>query len=492
MATKKNASSTESTEENAPSTESTEENASSAKKQNPLKDFTGNKTLLTLSGLMLLGLLGGLLSAFGVFTDLRAIVWSVSIWLMVGGAAVLAGAWGYGTWMSRQKQATDEPAKKLTKGDETARRAMFAFLTASVVGLLFIVIFAIDSENFATFVSISSVGVMIAGASMLIGGLLGFLFGIPRTLQQAEPAQQLSPAADGAGKAANKEAQKPAYAANTNLEEISDWLTKILVGVGLTQIGTIRGELWALAQRLAAGLGDSPGNAVFALAIMIFFSVSGFMLGFLWTRLYLAGAFRRADTDLSDQVNALARKTEERDTDSTAHSLILEQLDTDTDDIDQKSLTDAIKAATKDTQVSIFTRARNVRRRTWKEEETKPEMEKTIRVFRALVAADPKMHRYHAQLGYTLKDKDNPEWEEAEQCLNKAIEIRDRVGGRGYLLYEFNRAICRIHLKRDKEAILDDLRKVAMDSWKSKLIKKVKAITTWMKANKVTPKDLGI
>jgi hypothetical protein len=49
-------------------------------------------------------------------------------------------------------------------------------------------------------------------------------------------------------------------------------------------------------------------------------------------------------------------------------------------------------------------------------------------------------------------------WAEAEEELTKAIEIRDRVGDRGFLLYEFNRAYCRIRLDRPREESLSDLK----------------------------------
>jgi hypothetical protein len=71
----------------------------------------------------------------------------------------------------------------------------------------------------------------IAAASGLVGGLLGFLFGIPRTVQ-------------GTGASTSG----PQYDANTNLEQVSDWLTKILVGVGLVQIGRALPALGKLAE----------------------------------------------------------------------------------------------------------------------------------------------------------------------------------------------------------------------------------------------------
>src|SRR5579864_3778310 len=78
------------------------------------------------------------------------------------------------------------------------------------------------STNVKNFPALSIIGnsVLFAGGAFFIGALLGFLFGIPRTLQ---------------GEAANKETESDnknniSYKVNTNLEQISDWLTKVLVG----------------------------------------------------------------------------------------------------------------------------------------------------------------------------------------------------------------------------------------------------------------------
>lgn len=50
----------------------------------------------------------------------------------------------------------------------------------------------------------------------------------------------------------------PGYGANTNLTDISDWLTKIIVGVGLVQLAKIRGLLKSAANFIAGGLGSAP------------------------------------------------------------------------------------------------------------------------------------------------------------------------------------------------------------------------------------------
>ncbi|MET0399429.1 MAG: tetratricopeptide repeat protein [Longimicrobiaceae bacterium] len=128
------------------------------------------------------------------------------------------------------------------------------------------------------------------------GMAVGFLFGIPRVLQGDVPVDPSQPG--GAQGARDAAGQEDGYRIrpNTNLEQISDWLTKILVGVGLVQMGKIGDALDRASLFLARGLG-APAESlqVFAAGIIVYFTVSGFMGGYLTTRLFLTGAFSRAD-----------------------------------------------------------------------------------------------------------------------------------------------------------------------------------------------------
>jgi hypothetical protein len=72
-------------------------------------------------------------------------------------------------------------------------------------------------------------GLAVASAAEVSGALLGFLFGIPRVLAADQSRNHDS----------RRNQMSDAIIANTNLEQISDWLTKILVGVGLTQFGEL-------------------------------------------------------------------------------------------------------------------------------------------------------------------------------------------------------------------------------------------------------------
>ena len=151
---------------------------------------------------------------------------------------------------------------------------------------------------------------------MIIGGLFGFLFGIPKAAPQAPGAA--SPTAGNA--AAGSPPRGWEYQPNTNLEQISDWLTKILVGVGLVQIRPIGDKLFAVAGGVASALREPGTNRSFALALILFYAVAGFLLGYLWTRLYLPGAFRDADQELAEMKSIVA-EADLRSRDAQATSL---------------------------------------------------------------------------------------------------------------------------------------------------------------------------
>jgi len=84
-------------------------------------------------------------------------------------------------------------------------------------------------------------------------------------------------------------------AVNTNLEEISDWLTKIIVGVSLVELRKALAALEGAAELIAKSIGGT-GQVSFAYALMLYFSISGFLGAYLLTRLYLQKAFSDASS----------------------------------------------------------------------------------------------------------------------------------------------------------------------------------------------------
>jgi hypothetical protein len=161
-------------------------------------------------------------------------------------------------------------------------------LGAGVAGL---VLYALARDHWA---GALGGGLMVAATFTVGGGLLGFLFGIPRLLTSGAAAHPDDRSATSTA----------GYAPNTNLEQVSDWLTKILLGAGLTQIGTLPRRLRELGDALAPALGDGPGAAGFAAALSVYFTIVGFLSGWLLTRLLLARALTAADRQtLADSVN---------------------------------------------------------------------------------------------------------------------------------------------------------------------------------------------
>jgi len=128
---------------------------------------------------------------------------------------------------------------------------------------------------------------MVAGCAWSVGGLVGFLFGIPRTLSL--------PSGDVAEGALSRDQLQ--YRVNTNLEQISDWLTKILVGVGLAELHRLPTALRSASDYFAAAIAGRAAAdlAGFLVALLVYFSVIGFMIGYLGTRVLLAPLFKLAD-----------------------------------------------------------------------------------------------------------------------------------------------------------------------------------------------------
>jgi hypothetical protein len=163
-----------------------------------------------------------------------------------------------------------------------------SLLLAIAVGLVVqIIAFASHDHPIAN----TAIGVLIAGMSGASGLLLGFLFGIPRSLQREKTNSQSDAGVMFA----------PTYETNTNLEQISDWLTKIIVGVGLVEMTAIPDQIQHLGAFLAGAFGVRPVPGALVVAAFVYFSITSFLLSYLWTRLHLTGEFSLAEQRLREQ-----------------------------------------------------------------------------------------------------------------------------------------------------------------------------------------------
>jgi hypothetical protein len=368
----------------------------------------------------------------------------------------------------------------------------------AAVGEVFVILFAGDFSSFVGKVTAAALVTAVALASLVTGGFGGFLFGVPRRLQEPVVPQQQQPAGSAA-KA--RTSQHRLYAGNTNLEQISDWLTKIIVGVGLVEVRQISDFITAIGTGVAASLGRGPDQIAFPIAIVIFYFICGFMIGYLWARLYLG-----RDLDEAERADQLEEKldklTQQYQMDASAISLARKQLgDEISDRPRQDALEEAVAAASSDTRGYIFYYAQNLRWQNWRN--SPAVMERTIPVFRALIASDrdEQFFKNHGQLAYALKDRRKPAWDEAERNFTIAIARRGDAEERGWHAYEANRALCRIHLDQNfkpkkpaekavRDKILADLRVASLDYWTSDWIEKDKTVKAWLDLNDLTWKTV--
>lgn len=123
------------------------------------------------------------------------------------------------------------------------------------------------------------------------GSLLGLIFGIPRAASEPRPRSE--------GSIEPVDSASYHLRANTNMEQISDWLTKLLVGAGLVEIRSLPHYLYTTALSVAGGLGKPQEAAMpFAAALIVYFCVEGFLGGYLATRMFFQNAFQRSDETL--------------------------------------------------------------------------------------------------------------------------------------------------------------------------------------------------
>jgi hypothetical protein len=214
-----------------------------------------------------------------------------------------------------------------TPAARNVARTGVALILCGITGLVLVFSYG---QPFAWSVAVTAV--IVSAAALGTGFLLGFLFGIPRSRQDTSATTASNTAAtrtpstpgmapdsaESAGQSSQTTrpvtASSPRLTVNANLEEISDWLTKIIVGIGLMELNNIPGNLDRLARYVAAGLVPTPASpppVTFALAIIVYFSVLGFLSGYLLTRLFLSGAFSVADDALAQLREDLQKKSEE-------------------------------------------------------------------------------------------------------------------------------------------------------------------------------------
>jgi len=139
---------------------------------------------------------------------------------------------------------------------------------------------------------------VVAAALFVSGCILGFLFGIPKVVKDSVNSSVTS------------------FSDNANLEEISDWLTKIIVGLTLVQFNQIKKMLNEAAEHINVTF-RSEGFDFFVLgyAVIIFYIAAGFLISYFWTRTnytYILAKGKKDIQNLEKKIDLLKKENEEK------------------------------------------------------------------------------------------------------------------------------------------------------------------------------------
>jgi hypothetical protein len=126
-------------------------------------------------------------------------------------------------------------------------------------------------DDWASIVTAFCVLWFASGASFFVGAIAGFIFGVPRMVR-IDPRQSDN---------------DTSYTDNTSLEDISDWLTKIVVGLGLVQFQEFVSALNSLGSHVGSAISSGRAAEVIGLSSVLYGFVSAFIFFYLWTRIYL-------------------------------------------------------------------------------------------------------------------------------------------------------------------------------------------------------------
>lgn len=198
---------------------------------------------------------------------------------------------------SRNLGQTDPEQPEVRRLSEDLRNTIFFFWFLTALGFVNICFYVSALPNIATLI-------LWALSGMAGGAAIGFLFGIPKILQGEKAV------VNEGDKSLSDSLVGYRQRVNTNLEDISDWLTKIIVGLSLIHFNAIPPYLYKTAVTLSSSIGTGANTAnqhmAFALAVITYFPIVGFLFGYLVTRLFLQRAFARADLAAESEREAKA------------------------------------------------------------------------------------------------------------------------------------------------------------------------------------------
>jgi hypothetical protein len=184
-----------------------------------------------------------------------------------------------------------------------------------IVGVVLLTAMIVVSVMLAAFTHDGGAGVtafLLFVAAAAVGALLGFLFGMPRA-RMADLTGEVTPRA------------ATFYLTNSNLIKVSDWLTTIVIGLGLVNLGKVVPALRDLGHALHQPLGGTAYAGAVGISVLIVGVLAGFILDYLWTSIRVRELLEEAERQNRHTVPELRNQTlgEARETASRSNVTLL-------------------------------------------------------------------------------------------------------------------------------------------------------------------------
>ncbi|HTT53392.1 MAG TPA: hypothetical protein VMH35_18515 [Streptosporangiaceae bacterium] len=190
----------------------------------------------------------------------------------------------------------------------SAVNLLATFLAALLVTAIDITVYATTRGGAGQTMALAG---MIAASAVVSGGVIGFLFALPRSVTVVIPSGRAG---------SHKQLTDITVRPNTNLEEVSDWVVKIIVGLTLTQLGKVPRVASGLFDLLGRSLGGSPQDVIFTGSLIVFCSIVGFLMGWLSTRMFIGRWMAVSDRPLEAAEAAAAQRHDGQMQEAIAHA----------------------------------------------------------------------------------------------------------------------------------------------------------------------------
>jgi hypothetical protein len=239
-----------------------------------------------------------------------------------------------GTLRTRIVNRLNETRLSKRPGQTTRRSVLYSSLFILIAVVLISIFLALGTPDTANALGIGVAAAAISGAAGGLGASAGFLFGLPRArfvdqpgngagsgssstaappsssgsipavtvslVSTSAPAQ--SQTGQGPTAVATTAAHSMHYLTNSNLIKVSDWLTTIIIGLGLVNLTKLIPAIRRLGRTLKAPLGGTPYAGTVGVSLVISTGLACFLLTYLWTsirvRELLEDAERQAEKDV--------------------------------------------------------------------------------------------------------------------------------------------------------------------------------------------------